>query len=170
MNLSHVLLGLTLLLPAGFVAAAEHAHEHHGNQPAAASASIHVADAWSRAMPPVAPTAAVYLTLHNAGADDRLLGARSAQAGRIEIHEHVEVDGAMRMRQREALELPSGGLLKLEPMGNHLMLFDLPRQAADGEQFEVTLIFEKAGELPVQVSVRRDAPAGQEPAGQHHHH
>ena len=50
---------------------------------------------------------AAFLTIRNTGPADRLLGAESGVA-RTELHTHLMQDGVMRMRQVEAIEVPSG--------------------------------------------------------------
>lgn len=127
---------------------------------------------WSREMPPTAPTAAAYLTIHNHGTTaDRLVGAATPVAGKAELHEHAHVDGLMKMRQVAAIEIPAGGEVKLAPMGYHVMFFDLPKLPRDGERFPLTLEFEKAGNVEVEVTVRKDAPAAMDHGhGEHHQH
>lgn len=121
---------------------------------------------WSRAMPPVAPTAAAYFVVHNRGTDaDRLLGVQTPVAGKAEIHEHVHAAGVMKMQQVQTVVIPAGGEAIFAPMAYHVMLFDLQQQAKVGERFPLTLTFERAGEIEVEVVVQTEAPvATAEPA------
>lgn len=163
MTLNKTLLGFALLLPALLA----QAHDYQAG-------SLHVDHPWSREMPPVAPTAAAYFVVHNQGAEpDRLLAASTPVAGKAELHEHVHADGVMKMQHVEAVEIPAGGVLKFEPMGYHVMLFELRQQAREGERFPLTLTFEKAGTLDVEVAVQKEAPAtheheAEQAAGHHH--
>jgi hypothetical protein len=50
----------------------------------------------------------------------------------------------------------------LAPQGTHIMLMDLPRPLVAGERFPLTLVFEHAGKLAVEVEVR--APDAAPPA------
>jgi hypothetical protein len=59
----------------------------------------------------------------------------------------------MRMRKVEAFAVPAQSDLKLQPGGNHIMLFDLAAPLAKGESFPLTLSFEKAGDITIDVSV-----------------
>jgi len=162
MTLNKTLLGFALLLPALLA----QAHDYQAG-------SLHVDHPWSREMPPVAPTAAAYFVVHNQGAEpDRLLAASTPVAGKAELHEHVHADGVMKMQHVEAVEIPAGGVLKFEPMGYHVMLFELRQQAREGERFPLTLTFEKTGTLDVEVAVQKEAPATHEHEGHaagHHH-
>jgi copper(I)-binding protein len=160
MLLKKTLLIAALLSPSLFASA----HEY-------SVGALHIEHPWSREMPPVAPTAAAYFVVHNKGSGaDRLLSVATPVAGKAEIHEHLHVDGLMKMQQVQSVAIPAGGEVKFEPMGYHVMLFNLPQQAKDGERFPLTLTFEKAGTLEVEVAVQKDALAGEKPDGEGHAH
>ena len=149
MLLKKTLLIAALLSPSLFA----NAHEYKVGE-------LHIAHPWSREMPPVAPTAAAYFVVHNKGAEaDRLLSVSTPHAGKAELHEHMHADGVMKMQQVENVAIPAGGEVKFEPMGYHVMLFNLKQQAKDGERFPLTLTFENAGKVDVEVAVQKDAPA-----------
>ncbi len=132
--------------------------------------NLHIEHPWSRAMPPVAPTAAAYFVVHNKGSEaDRLLSASTPVAGKAELHEHIHADGLMKMQQVQNVEIPAGGEVKFEPMGYHVMLFNLKQQAKDGERFPLTLTFEKAGAIEVEIAVQADAPESADHAEKHQH-
>jgi copper(I)-binding protein len=101
-------------------------------------------------------TAAVYMTIANNGADgDRLLGGETDVAQAVEVHDMADADGMMQMRPlSEGLEIPGGGEVVLEPGGLHVMLFGLTRDLPNGETYELTLAFERAGEVTLEVPVR----------------
>ena len=135
------------------------AHEYDAGE-------LHIEHPWSREMPPVAPTAAAYFVVHNKGAEaDRLLSVSTPHAGKAELHEHVHADGLMKMQHVQSVTIPAGGEVKFEPMGYHVMLFNLQQQAREGERFPLTLTFERAGAVEVDVAVEKEAPVVE-----HHHH
>lgn len=110
---------------------------------------------WSRELPPNAPAGAAYFTLHNQGtAADRLIGASTPRAQKSELHTHVHQNGLMKMQQVPAVEIPAKGDAVFQPGGNHVMLFGLSKPLTAGEQFPLTLEFEKAGKIEVQVTVQ----------------
>ncbi|HWL58075.1 MAG TPA: copper chaperone PCu(A)C [Paracoccus sp. (in: a-proteobacteria)] len=137
---------------------AEGGHAHH----AAAKAEevrvgdLAITDAYSRATPPGAPVGGGYLTVTNNGqAEDRLVSATSPAAGRVEIHDMAMEGEVMRMRKLDdGLPLPAGEGVEMKPGGLHLMLMDLKAPLAAGESVPVTLTFEKAGQVEVNLSVR----------------
>lgn len=133
-----------------------------------APASFVVSDAWSRAMPPTAPTGAVYFTLQNpSGEDDRLIGVSTPRAERAELHTHVQQGELMSMQKVEAVELPANGTLQFKPGGHHVMLFKMTQPLKAGETFPLTLQFDKAGELTLEVKILDQAPNA---GGAHAHH
>jgi copper(I)-binding protein len=118
-----------------------------------------IADAWVRATPPGARTAAAYLTVTSTDASDRLLGAATTAAAAIEIHTHVVEAGMSRMVRLPELALPAGEAVRLEPGGLHLMLLDLREPLAAGTKVAIALRFAAAGAIEIEVPVV-DARAG----------
>ncbi len=130
--------------------------------PALAGGAIEVVDPWARPSIPNRPGVA-YLEIRNSGdAPDRLVGARAAAAGAVELHKAEQTEGVMRMAPVEAVEVPAGGTARLAPGGFHLMLFGLEAPLAAGDSLDMILEFERAGQVPVSVPVRRDAPGKQD--------
>ena len=104
-----------------------------------------------------ATTAAVYLQIDNhQDQADRLLAATSAIAVRAGIHHNSEdANGIMSMAEaKDGLALPIHGSILLEPGRDHLMLFGLSRKLVPGDHFSLTLTFERAGPVEVEVEVR----------------
>jgi len=155
-----------LCLPA---LAQEHHHDHQAATQGATS-ELAVSQAWSRAMPPSAPTGAVYFVLENRGQQpQRLIGAQTSRAEKTELHTHVQQGDMMKMQQVEAVDVPAGGKVEFKPGGNHLMMFGLKQPLVAGESFPVTLQFEDGGEITTEVSIEVDAPAAGGAAPGHHH-
>jgi copper(I)-binding protein len=108
-------------------------------------------------------TAAAYMTIANAGSEaDRLLGGTTDVAQVVEIHEMADADGMMQMRPLpDVLEIPGGGEVTLESGGLHIMLIGLTRDLENGASYELTLEFERAGEVTVVVPVQPRAADGE---------
>lgn len=120
--------------------------------------NIEVVNPWARATPPVAKMGAAYLEIRVLAADT-LLSASSPAAERIEIHATVENNGVLQMRPLTSLSIAPGKPAQLAPGGTHIMLVGLRAPLATGTSFPLTLKFQNAGEVTVQVSVLKDAPA-----------
>jgi periplasmic copper chaperone A len=150
----HVALALVVLALAQAFASAEAV--------APAPGKVSVTAAWARATPPGMTVAAVYLTLVGGQQADRLVGAETPRAAMTQIHVVSEAEGMARMRQTEGVDIPARTSVKLAPQGTHIMLMDLPRPLVAGERFPLTLQFEHAGTIDVDVEVR--APDAAPPA------
>jgi copper(I)-binding protein len=129
-----------------------------------AHAQITVQDAWMRATPPGAKIAAGYLTIRNAGSADRLVGATSPAAERVETHVTARDGDMMRMREVKGYDVPAKGTLELKPAGAHLMLVNIKAPLKEGTSVPVTLRFQHAGDIKVAFQVRPLA------GGEHHAH
>ncbi|MGG5812102.1 copper chaperone PCu(A)C [Falsiroseomonas sp. CW058] len=134
----------------------------------AAAGPIRISRPWTRAAG-ANGTGAGYLTLRNTGAaPDRLVAARAAIARTVELHTHIRDGEVMRMRPVPAVDLPPGQELRFQPGGLHLMLLGLTAPLRQGERVPVTLVFERAGEVEIQLSVESAGARG--PSGGGHGH
>lgn len=133
------------------------------------ASDLTVTQPWSRATPSGAKVAGGYMTITNNGAaPDRLLGATTSTAGRVEIHEMLMKDNVMTMRPvNGGLAIEPGKSVALAPGGYHLMMMDLKSPLKKGDKLAVTLDFEKAGKVEVSFDVQAvgasspSAPSGQ---------
>lgn len=116
-------------------------------------AQVSVEQPWSRATPPGAKIGVGFMRLRNAGAAERVIGASTPVARRVEMHITERQGDVMKMRQVDAFEIPAGGSFELKPGGAHLMLVDLRRALRQGEQVPLTLRLEKGAELQVELTV-----------------
>ncbi|MEC9184032.1 MAG: copper chaperone PCu(A)C, partial [Pseudomonadota bacterium] len=132
------------------LAAAGEVREHGG---------LMVKDVWSRATP--ARNGVAYMTIFNHGHHmDRLVAAETPVSKNTEIHTHSMKDGVMRMRRMEAVEVHPGEPAVLAPGGNHVMFMGLHEKLIVGQSFPVTLIFERAGKVTVEVKVGKAGAMG----------
>lgn len=116
-------------------------------------------NAWARPTTGERPTSAVYGQLVNIGVmHDTLIAARTDAAEIAELHEMVVgEDNVMRMRQVEGgFVVPPNSFLELRPGGLHIMLINPTRTLMETESIEVTLVFERAGEVQITVPIRSE--------------
>lgn len=120
-----------------------------------AFAEITIEDAYARASSPMAKSGAAFMMIHNSGEADRLIAASSDAAARTELHTHLDDgNGVMRMvHVEEGFELPADGMIAMERGGKHVMLMGLSAPMEQGASVTVTLSFEKAGEMVVEIPV-----------------
>ncbi len=131
---------------------------------AAGPAAIKIDHPWARESPPTVTNGAVYMTLINeSNQPDRLVGASGKVAKTIQLHTHIMENNMMKMRPVEAIEINPGEPTVLQPGGLHIMLLGLEQPLVAGQTFTLNLQFEKAGAIPVEVTVTKESPM-------HHHH
>jgi hypothetical protein len=116
---------------------------------------VHVTDAYARFMPGGKSGAAFMVIENHQSEDDRLVAALSRVAERVELHTHVEgADGMMQMIEvPEGFAIPAGGSHVLERGGDHMMFLGIIEAPAEGGTVPVTLVFEKAGEITLDIPV-----------------
>lgn len=125
-----------------------------------AADSVAISNAWARATAPGQNVGAVYLELKST-VDRTLIKAESPAAGSVEIHKMSMKDGIMEMRMLKSVELPAGEMVKLEPGGLHLMLFDLKKPLKAGENLQLTLHFKarsgNKSSIKINLPIKRSA-------------
>lgn len=120
-------------------------------------------------LPGVNNGAAYLRGIRNKGKEtDRLIGASTPVAERVELH-GMKMDGdVMRMRALDAIDLPAGQEVQLRHgQARHLMLVGLKKKLVAGERFDLTLRFEKAGETTVKAWVQQPRAAAADPEHKH---
>ncbi len=119
---------------------------------------IEISDAWGRPSPTVATTGAFFMTIKNNGADDdALINASSPACETVELHEsYMNDEGAMAMRPAEdgRITVPAGGSAVLEQGGLHVMCIDKIEDFVEGGELELTLQFQNAGDMTLNVEIR----------------
>lgn len=129
--------------------------------------AIEIGHPWSRATPPTAESGGGFLAITNTGTTpDRLIAVKSPAADKVEIHE-MKMDGnIMRMREVEkGIEIPPGATVELKPGGFHVMFMGLRAPFAKDAKVPLTLVFEKAGSIDVDLMVQ--AMGAQPPPSMH---
>lgn len=116
---------------------------------------VMIHEAWARASLGNAPNSAAYMVLETEGTEpDRLVASSTPVAEKAELHSHSMEGGVAKMRPVEAVEVAPGAPTVLEPGGLHVMLIGLKQRLVEGETVPLTLVFEQAGEVTVDLPVR----------------
>ncbi len=120
---------------------------------------IMISDAYARSSGPLAKAGAAYMKIMNhSDGSDRLIGVQSDIAKKTELHTHLKDDnGVMRM-----VHIDEG--IKIGPMkehslvrgGQHIMFMGLKQPFETGKIILLTLLFEKAGEVSIEIVIDQD--------------
>lgn len=118
-----------------------------------------VEDAYARSSTANSTSGAAFMMLKNAtDQDDRLIAASSTVSKKVELHTHTEDDnGVMRMGQIEGgVPVAAGETHHFKRGGDHLMFMGLTGPLTQGGIVNVTLVFEKAGEVQIEIPVDQE--------------
>lgn len=120
----------------------------------AAPASLAIEGAYARPAPAGGMGGAFLTVVNPVSTTDRLLAAHTPIAQSVELHETIDDDGVMKMRPVQGgYEVPANGRLELKPGGKHLMFVGLSSPLTTGHDLELTLTFEKAGDITVRIPI-----------------
>ncbi|MGF2686143.1 copper chaperone PCu(A)C [Marinobacter sp. DUT-3] len=133
---------------------------------------------WSRPTPPGTPMGVGYMAITNNGDSDiTFTRADTPRAGNVSIHESTMTDGVMSMRPLDdGLIIPAGETVELKPHGYHLMLEKLKGPLKEGESIPLTVNFDGAEAMDVELNVESldsaTAPEKKDKMGMqgHEHH
>lgn len=118
---------------------------------------IMINDAYARSASPKA--GAAFMVIENTGSeDDRLIAASSDVAKRVELHTHkIDDNGVAKMMEvEEGFPIAAGESHALARGGDHVMFMGLNAPFENGQTLTVTLTFEQAGDMIVEIPVDLD--------------
>jgi hypothetical protein len=125
-------------------------HDASGPAPAQPSATVRL---------PAVPgrPAAGYFELRIAGDRGALVAVTSPQAGRIEMHETMNMANMSAMRALARVPVRDGESLRFAPGARHLMIYDLAPSLAAGGRIDLVLHFERGDPMRLAATL---VPAG----------
>lgn len=119
------------------------------------SAELAVRDAWARPALTGENGAAYFVIENGTASDDTLLSVSSEIASTTEVHMSMGDDnGVMSMQMQESVVVPAKDKVEFKPGGLHVMFIGLTQDLKVGDTFTLTLNFEKAGEVVLQVEAK----------------
>lgn len=137
---------LTLAAAAMLVAAAAQAHSHKFKQ-------LEIVHPWCIETDDTAKPVIVSMTIKNAGArPDKLLSVKTSMAARAELRaagSAPESEGQV----IGSVAVGSRGTVDLKRAGAHILLSGMKKQLGAYDAFPMTLVFERAGKVEVEVQV-----------------
>lgn len=115
--------------------------------------NLTLSNAWIR--PSTSKNTAAYITINNPSlTKDKLLKVECNASEVIELHNHINEDGVLKMRPVKDISVEEDKI-ELKPGSLHIMLMGLTKGLKEGETVKMRLVFENAG--PVDI----DFPVGQ---------
>jgi periplasmic copper chaperone A len=110
-----------------------------------------------------------YMTIANTGkAADTLVAVETSAAKSAGVHRTAVNGQVTSMRPLPALAIAPGQTVALAPGGDHIMMVGLTRALSQGQKIPVTLVFQKAGRVQIELSVETTRPASAAASPNHH--
>lgn len=126
----------------------------HHDEEASSGGGIMVSHLWTAETSAVSDSVDVFLTIANTGSEpDRLVEATTSFSASGRFQAPMLVDGAVRVVDAPSIEIAPGQTLSFQRGGITLVLGDVKRELSAGGHFHMTLVFEKAGRLTVDVEI-----------------
>lgn len=116
---------------------------------------IRVEGAWVRATK--VGNSAAYMKIFNDGLkSDRLIAAQTDACVAVELHTHLREGDIYKMRPIHSIDIPAKQAVAFKEGGLHIMLMNIFKPLKEKENIKLNLIFEKAGQIPIIVEVRKN--------------
>lgn len=134
-----------------------------------AQTTVKVEGAWARPTVQGQAAGGGFLKITGGAAADKLVSASAGVSKTVELHT-MQMDGdVMRMRQVDGIVVPAGKTVELKPGGLHVMFMGINAPLKAGDSFPLTLRFEKAGEVKVEMKVMTQSGLPAMPMGDASH-
>lgn len=117
---------------------------------------IIVEKAWARPAMQGNPSAVYFRIENNLKEKDKLLSVNSQVAEFNEIHLSKTDNGTMMMMKQDFVEIDPGQVIEFKPMSYHIMLINLNQDLKVGDNFDISLNFEKSGQKVLNVEVKEN--------------
>jgi copper(I)-binding protein len=122
---------------------------------------VSVDNPYVRIAPPGAKATGAFMLLKNAGEKDVMLVNAAAQAANVtELHNHINDNGVMRMRQVKEIAVPAKGEVALKPGSYHVMLIDMKAPLKEGEHVVIKLGFADGSSKEVHAIAQKPTAGG----------
>ncbi len=122
----------------------------------ALAGDVSINDAYAITSGPSAMSGGIFMEIDNSGAaDDQLIAAKTDVSKMTQLHTHIiDSNGVAQMREVDGgFTVPAHGAAILKRGGDHIMLMGLTKPLAQGDIVHLTLSFEHAGEVSIDVPV-----------------
>ncbi len=121
---------------------------------AGAADQVEVHEPYVRLAPPNAPATGAFMVIRNIGDTPvKVVKAENPTSNLTELHNHINDQGVMRMRQVPSIDIPAKGQAELKPGGLHVMLIDMKAPLTEGQIVPITLGFDDGSSKQVDAKV-----------------
>lgn len=126
---------------------------------------LYVDHAYVRLSPNPQSPSAGYFTVHGGPEPVTLRDVTTDAAVRVEMHDSTMHGGMMTMKPIDSIDIPAKAVVRFEPGGRHLMLWNVnPTVAATGK-ITFTFLFSNGDRILVDAPVQKTGEAAPVPKG-----
>ncbi len=147
---SRFIQGMAMAIASSGLAFAALGHEYY-------AAGFKIVHPWAMPTGPADKSTVAFVRFEEISSADRLIGARSPVAGKIEIRGPIApakgVQASPPMASLKALDLPVGGEIEMSQQGVHLVLDEVKGPLLGDRSYPLTLVFEKAGTIETMMAM-----------------
>ncbi len=109
-----------------------------------------------RATPPHAKSSAAFFTItNNTDKSINLVAVNSDIAEQVQIHNNINKDGMMKMRQVDTIMIKANSSTSLQPGGYHVMFIGLKNSLTEGQSVDLMLYFDNGEQIKVNTPVQK---------------
>ena len=121
---------------------------------------VQITNAWVRPAAKNRNTGIFFNVVNNTNQKVTLFKAKSTVAEKTEIHETFKKNNDMMgMREVDYIVVEPGETFQFKPMSYHVMLINLNEDLTEGNEVELTLIYNNGEELKVNAVVKDNMPS-----------
>ena len=133
------------------------------------ASSLAVSSQYVRATPPHVKNSAAFFTItNNTNKNIKLIAVKSDIAEQVQIHNNLNEDGMMKMRQVESIILKANSSTSLQPGGYHIMFLGLKNDLTEEDNVDITLYFDNGDQIKMTAPVQKIS-ASHEKSDKIHH-
>ncbi len=109
---------------------------------------------------------AIYLNITGGPEDVKLLSVLASDTLRAEIHESVNENGVVTMKQLNAVDVPAKGLVEFKRGGKHVMIWGVNEAAIQRGSFPMTFVFSNKDRIVADVKINPAPAAASDDTGE----
>lgn len=114
---------------------------------------VEVMEPWVRFLPGKMATGAFMKIKNPTEFEIELVKAESDSANIVELHDHINDNGLMKMSKIEGIKIPSHAAVELKKGSLHIMLIDLKKPLIEGQKVYINLIFKNGQKQRISAEV-----------------